>query len=88
MDKTNINPLVQSIERSLHLTYKNQFSIKQLKFNQIWPEFQSIISLNKVTLNSWQIGFHKMVPFSTNSCGHSVYVSAQSLKQLLCAKLP
>ena len=29
MDKTNINALVQSIERSLHLIHKNIFSIKQ-----------------------------------------------------------
>ena len=29
MDKTNINALVQSIEHSLHLIYKNIFSIKQ-----------------------------------------------------------
>ena len=32
MDKTNINALVQSIERSLHLMYKNLFSIKQYQF--------------------------------------------------------
>ena len=32
MDKTNINALVQSIERSLHLIYKNRFSIKQYQF--------------------------------------------------------
>ena len=31
MYKTNINALVQSIERSLHLIYKNRFSIKQWK---------------------------------------------------------
>ena len=29
-----------------------------------------------------------MVPLSTFSCGHIVYVSAQSFKQLLYAKLP
>ena len=40
MDKTNINALVQSIERSLHLIYKNLFSIKQYQFPpQNWPEF-------------------------------------------------
>ena len=32
MDETNINALVQSIERSLHLIYKNIFSIKQNQF--------------------------------------------------------
>ena len=32
MDKTNINALVQSIERSLHLIDKNLFSIKQYQF--------------------------------------------------------
>ena len=32
MDKTNINALVQSIERSLHLIYKNLFSVKQYQF--------------------------------------------------------
>ena len=32
MDKTNINALAQSIERSLHLIYKNMFSIKQYQF--------------------------------------------------------
>ena len=32
MDKTNINALVQSTERSLHLIYKNIFSIKQYHF--------------------------------------------------------
>ena len=32
MDETNINALVQSIERSLHLIYKNLFSIKQYQF--------------------------------------------------------
>ena len=34
MDKTNINALAQSIERSLHLIYKNMFSIKQYQFPQ------------------------------------------------------
>ena len=33
MDETNINVLVQSIERSLHLIYKNIFSIKQYQFS-------------------------------------------------------
>ena len=32
MDKTNIIALVQSIERSLHLIYKNLFSIKKYEF--------------------------------------------------------
>ena len=32
MDKTNINALGQSIERSLHLIDKNLFSIKQYQF--------------------------------------------------------
>ena len=32
MDKTNIYALVQSIERYLHLVYKNIFSIKQNQF--------------------------------------------------------
>ena len=32
MGKTNINALVQSIERSLHLIYENLFSIKQYQF--------------------------------------------------------
>ena len=32
MDKTNINALVQSNELSLHLIYKNLFSIKQYQF--------------------------------------------------------
>ena len=32
MDETNINALVQSIECSLHLIYKNIFSIKQYQF--------------------------------------------------------
>ena len=50
MDKANISVLVQSIELSLHLIYKNQFSIKQLKFKQIWPEFQSIRSLNNFSI--------------------------------------
>ena len=36
MGKTNINARVQSIERSLHLIYKNLFSIKQY---QIHPKF-------------------------------------------------
>ena len=31
MDKTSISALIQSIERSLHLIYKNRFSIKQWK---------------------------------------------------------
>ena len=42
MDKTNINALVQSIECSLHLIYKNRFSTKQKKFEQIWPEFSPL----------------------------------------------
>ena len=52
MDKTNINALVQLIERSLHLRYKNRFSIKQQKFKQIWPEFQSFkcISLKNLAI--------------------------------------
>ena len=31
MDETNINVLVQSIERSLHLIYKNPFSVNNTK---------------------------------------------------------
>ena len=52
MDKTNINALVKSIECSLHLIYKNQFSIKQQKFKQIRPEFQSFkcISLKNLAI--------------------------------------
>ena len=46
MDKTNINALVQLIERSLHLRYKNRFSIKQQKFKQIWPELQSVVCIS------------------------------------------
>ena len=34
MDKTSINALVQSIKRSLHLIYKDLFSIKQYQFPQ------------------------------------------------------
>ena len=49
MDKANIFVLVQSIEHSLHLMYKNRLSIKQLQFKQIWREFQSIISLNNLS---------------------------------------
>ena len=50
VDKTNINALVQSIERSLHLIHKNRFSIKQYQFQKPWPEFQSIISLNNFSI--------------------------------------
>ena len=32
MDKTNVNALVQTIERFLHLTYKQRFSIEQYLF--------------------------------------------------------
>ena len=32
MDKTKINALVESTERSLHLIYTNLFSIKQYRF--------------------------------------------------------
>ena len=32
MDKTDINSFVQSVECSLHLIYKNRFSIKQYQF--------------------------------------------------------
>ena len=34
MGKTNINALVQSIERSLHTIHKNRFSIKQYQFHK------------------------------------------------------
>ena len=46
MDKTNINALVQSIERSLHLIYKNLFSIKQYQFppKRITPYFATACS--------------------------------------------
>ena len=52
MDKTNIDALVQSIACSLHLIYKNRFSIKQEKFKQIGPEFQSVkcISLENLLI--------------------------------------
>ena len=40
---TNINALVQSIQRSLLLIYyKIDFQLNNKKFKQIWPEFQSI----------------------------------------------
>ena len=67
MDKTNINALIQSIERSVHSIYKNRFSVKQQKFKQIWPEFQSIkcISLKNLSINTfWEVGSHEMVPLS------------------------
>ena len=52
MDKTNINALVQSIERSLHLICKKLFSFKQEKFIQIWPEFNFVkcISLKNLAI--------------------------------------
>ena len=34
MDKTNINALVQTIERSLHSIYKNRSSIEQYNFKK------------------------------------------------------
>ena len=34
MGKTNINALVQSIERSLHSIHKHRFSIKQYQFHK------------------------------------------------------
>ena len=75
MDKTNINALVQLIERSLHLRYKNRFSIKQQKFKQIWPELQSVnymyISQKPRYLNILG-GRFALVPLSTFSCGHNV----------------
>ena len=43
MDKTNINVLVQSIEHSLHLIYKNLFSIKQYQFPpKVTPDSQQM----------------------------------------------
>ena len=40
MDKTNINALVQSIERSLHLIHRNLFSIiKQYQLQKIALNF-------------------------------------------------
>ena len=47
MDKTNINALVQSIERSLHLIHKNIFSIKQ---NQSPPKLAWICLKNHAVL--------------------------------------
>ena len=47
MDKTNIDTLVQSIERSLHLIYKNIFSIKQ---NQSRPKLAWICLKNHAVL--------------------------------------
>ena len=77
MDKTNINALVQSTECSLHLIYKKRFSVKQQKFKQIWPEFQSVkcISLKNLAIQTfWEPGLHEMVPLglSTFSCSHNV----------------
>ena len=75
MDKTNINALVQLIERSLHLRYKNRFSIKQQKFKQIWPELQSVnymyISQKPRYLNILG-GRFALVPLNTFSRGHNV----------------
>ena len=39
MNKTNINSLVQSIERSLHLIHRNRCSIKQYQFQNIGLNF-------------------------------------------------
>ena len=51
MDKTNRNALVQSIERSLHLIHKNDFQLNNGNSNKsFWPEFQSIISLNNLSM--------------------------------------
>ena len=53
MDKqTLVNVLAQLIECALLLIYKNRFSIKQQKFKQIWPEFQSFkcISLKNLAI--------------------------------------
>ena len=53
MDKqTLVNVLAQLIECALLLIYKNRFSIKQQKFKQILPEFQSVecISLKNLAI--------------------------------------
>ena len=64
MGKTNINALVQSIERSLHLIHKYRFSFKQQAFKQNWPEFQSIISLTNLSIRkSWQVGLRNGNPW-------------------------
>ena len=44
--KANINTLVQSIERSLHLIYENLFSIKQYQFPSPPPKKKKEIGLN------------------------------------------
>ena len=88
MDKTNINAFVQTIERSLQSTFKNLFSIEQYNFKNYFVLNFSLPFNNLSIQTSWQIGLHETVPLRTLSCGHSVDVSVQSFKQLLCSKLP
>ena len=55
MDKTNINALVQTIERSLHSIYKNQFSIEQYNFQNYFV-LNFSLPFNILSIQtSWQI---------------------------------
>ena len=50
MNKTNINALVQTVERSLQLIHKNRFSIKQYQFLINWPSFFTLPGLKNHTV--------------------------------------
>ena len=73
MDKTNVNVLGQSIERSLHLIDKNLFSIKQYQFPPPpappnWPEFVQRITPYFATVCSLMAAAIHL-PYSARSHG-------------------
>ena len=87
MNKTIIQyALVQTIKR-FYFQYSNiEFQLKNTHSKIILFSISPFHNLSIQTF--WQIGLPKAVPLRTFSRGHSIDVSVQSFKQLLCSKLP
>ena len=87
MDKTITYALLQTIKRFLLSILKHRIPIEKYLF-QNYLVFNFSSPFNNFSIQTfWQIGLHRAIPLRTFSRGHSVDVSVQSLKQLLCSKL-
>ena len=88
MNRKIIYALVQTIKLFLFSIFKHRIPIEKYLF-QNYLVLNFSLPFNNLSIQTfWQIGLHKAVPLRTFSRGHSVNVSVQSFKKLLCSKLP
>ena len=80
--------LYKQLSFFLFSIFKHRIPIEKYLF-QNYLVLNFSLPFNNLSIQTfWQIGLHKAVPLRTFSRSHSVDVSVQSFKQLLCSKLP